>query len=273
MIATYQEESYVCDTCGKSFTQLKAFNVHKTTHIETFDYACEICSKKFKYADGARYCKLRHIRKAREEYICKICGGKFAGASNLNSHLISHSTVQRYSCSICDMRFKRKSGLNLHMENHRSERNSACPYCPSRFNSWSTLEKHLVQHTGVYPYQCEFPACDKKFYPRLKYIQHYEAHMDAESLVFSCHVCDKRYSRDHFLSHHLKHAHQIEPQDKDWNRKFNRRRQPVVLKRGLPATNANAVVEKDEQVVVGEAADEELKEAVEYIEQYDDDDL
>lgn len=261
MTATYQEESYVCDTCGKPFAQLKALNIHVASHKETFDYACVICSKKFKHEQGAYGCKMRHIREAREEYICKICGGKFACTSNLTSHLISHSTVQRYSCSICDMRFKRKSGLHLHMETHKSERNSICPYCPSRFNTWSSLEKHLIHHTGVYPYQCDFPACDKKFFSRLKYIQHYETHMDAESLVFSCTLCDQRYSRDHFLSNHLKQAHQIEPQDKGWNRKFNRQRQPVVVKKGLAA---NAVEE------VGEPSDKELKEAVKYIDQYDD---
>uniref|UniRef100_A0A1Q3F1F6 C2h2-type zn-finger protein n=1 Tax=Culex tarsalis TaxID=7177 RepID=A0A1Q3F1F6_CULTA len=260
MVVTYAKESYVCDTCGKPFSQSQAFETHLATHRETSDYPCPICSKKFKHETTARACELRHLRQT-VDYSCNICGGKFASSSHLKSHLISHSETTPFSCSICGLRFKRKTSLRMHMVYHGSDRNFRCPYCPSQFYTGSTLEKHLIQHTGIYPYECDFPGCGAKFRPRLKYIQHFEeAHMADSARLFRCHLCEQRFSRDHFLSNHLKYAHQIEPQDRGWRGKFKRKSQPRVGPSGGGPAAPEGTVEEGE-----DDDDEEMAEAVGYI--------
>uniref|UniRef100_A0A8D8JQ24 Zinc finger protein 26 n=1 Tax=Culex pipiens TaxID=7175 RepID=A0A8D8JQ24_CULPI len=254
MVATYEEESFVCDTCGKAFSRFPAFDTHLALHKEATDYPCPICSKAYKHKRQARGCELRHIKKATAEYVCKICGGKFANSSNLYSHLISHTEATRFSCSICGMRFKRKMGLRSHMVLHGSTRKFACQYCPSRFHTTSALEKHMIQHTGIFPYECDFPGCGQKIRARLKYIQHIESHVDDSERLFGCHLCEQRYSRDHFLSQHLKYAHQIEPQDKSWKAKFNRQSQPGIRRSSV-------------QVGQIEDGEDEEEMTVEYIEQ------
>lgn len=51
--------------------------------------------------------------------------------------------------------------------------------------------------------------------------------------VHRCELCPARYSQDHFLSNHVKYTHRLEPQDKSWNEKFNRRGPSNRMKGGV----------------------------------------
>lgn len=55
------------------------------------------------------------------------------------------------------------------------------------------------------------------------FIKHYESHVDAVEKIYQCNLCPLKYSQRHFLSNHIKYKHRIEPQDKEWNDKFNRK--------------------------------------------------
>ncbi|XP_065084365.1 zinc finger protein 345-like [Ochlerotatus camptorhynchus] len=224
----YYEKVHVCDTCGKGFAQENSLDVHMATHKTKAEFPCPICGKKYKHGSNVRNCMVRHERP--KQHKCKICNVTFPAASNLYSHMISHSEDRRYKCDVCGQSFKRSFHLRKHMNTHTSEKNYPCKYCSSKFCSTTELYKHEIRHTGMYPYECEI--CDKKLTTRQVFIKHYESHVEEAEKVFQCNLCPLKYSQDHFLSNHIKYKHRIEPQDKHWNDKFNRKG-PNRLKGGI----------------------------------------
>ncbi|XP_055631142.1 zinc finger protein 90-like [Toxorhynchites rutilus septentrionalis] len=214
----YYDKIHTCDICGKGFSQKKALVLHLATHKTEAEHPCAQCGKRYKHDTLARRCEIRHDRP--QEYRCRFCNATFPNGSNLNSHLVSHSDERHYKCDICNQTFKRSTHLQSHKIKHTSEKNYSCKYCPSKFGSSTAQHKHEILHTGIYPYRCEI--CGKVAKTRLHYVKHYEAHIEGSLKVFQCHLCEQRYSKDHFLSNHMKYSHRIEPQDKDWDKKFNR---------------------------------------------------
>ncbi|XP_055595386.1 zinc finger protein 345-like isoform X2 [Uranotaenia lowii] len=214
----YYEKVHVCDICGKGFSQEHALDLHLATHKTEPEFACPTCKKMYKHEALVRSCMVRHERP--KEHRCKICQVTFPAASNLYSHMVSHSEDRRHKCDVCGHSFKRSFHLKKHQNIHTSQKNYPCQYCPARFCSTTELYKHEIRHTGIFPYQCEI--CNKKLTTRQVYIKHYEAHMEESLKIFRCSICPLKFSRDHFLSNHIKYKHKIEPQDKSWNEKFNR---------------------------------------------------
>ncbi|XP_055548101.1 zinc finger protein ZFP2-like [Wyeomyia smithii] len=215
----YYDKAHMCEICGKGFAQESILTVHMARHKSEANFPCPICGKKYKHETIVRDCITRHNRP--KEHKCKICNVRFSGASNLYSHMISHSEDRRYKCDICGQKFKRSFHLRKHKSIHTSERNYPCRYCPSRFSSTTELYKHEIRHTGQYPYECSL--CSKKLTTRQVYIKHFESHIEDRHKIFCCEICPQRFSQNHFLSNHIKYTHRIEPQDKNWNEKFNRR--------------------------------------------------
>ncbi|XP_065074468.1 zinc finger protein 83-like [Ochlerotatus camptorhynchus] len=213
----YDAKVHMCEVCGKGFHQARTLDLHMATHVEQADHPCFTCGKKYRHETLARHCMLRHKRPT--EHRCRICQAVFSDSSNLNSHLISHSDVRKHKCQLCEETFKRPGHLRMHMETaHTQESNFRCRHCSKQFSTPSTLKRHEIDHTGKYPYRCE--VCGKPFKTRKYYVEHYEKHIGESAKVYRCHLCEERYSRQYFLSNHLKFSHRIEPTEVGWNAKF-----------------------------------------------------
>ncbi|XP_037836926.1 uncharacterized protein zgc:113176 isoform X2 [Kryptolebias marmoratus] len=83
-----EEKPYVCNTCGKTFSDLSMLNFHQKTHQVEKSFSCETCLKSFARRD-------RLIR-----------------------HMITHTGEKPYSCEICGDRFGLKNDLVRHMRKH-----------------------------------------------------------------------------------------------------------------------------------------------------------
>ncbi|XP_001846151.2 zinc finger protein 11 [Culex quinquefasciatus] len=225
----YYEKVHICETCGKGFAQENSLAVHLATHKSHPEFPCPTCGKKYKHESNVRNCVARHERP--KQHRCKICNVTFPAASNLYSHMVSHSEERRFKCDVCGMTFKRSFHLRKHQNTHTSVRNFACRHCPSRFSTTTELYKHEIRHTGQYPYQCG--VCRKQLTTRQVFIKHVESHVADGDKVHRCELCPARYSQDHFLSNHVKYTHRLEPQDKSWNEKFNRRGPSNRMKGGV----------------------------------------
>ncbi|XP_062545986.1 zinc finger protein 271-like [Armigeres subalbatus] len=252
----YYDKVHVCDICGKSFVQEHSLVVHIATHKTKAEFPCPICGKKYKHKSKVRNCVVQHERP--KQHKCKICNVSFPAASNLYSHMISHSEDRRHKCDVCGQTYKRSFHLRKHMNSHTTEKYFACKYCSSKFSTTTELYKHEIRHTGLYPYECDI--CDKKLTTRQVLIKHYESHMDDSDKVFVCQLCPEKFSRDHFLSNHIKYKHRLEPQDKQWNDKFNRKG-PNRLRGGrrLPGVRGQLKVDDSSQ-------DEEMNDDTDVVE-------
>uniref|UniRef100_A0A1Q3F817 C2h2-type zn-finger protein n=1 Tax=Culex tarsalis TaxID=7177 RepID=A0A1Q3F817_CULTA len=224
----YYEKVHACQLCGKAFAHENSLAVHAATHKSHPTFPCPTCGKKYKHESNVRNCIARHERP--KQHRCKICNVTFPAASNLYSHMVSHSDERRFKCNVCGLSYKRSFHLRKHQNTHSSIRNFACRHCPSRFSTTTELYKHEIRHTGQYPYQCG--VCGKQLTTRQVFIKHVEGHVADADKVHRCELCPARYSQDHFLSNHIKYTHRLEPQDKGWNEKFNRKGAPNRMKGG-----------------------------------------
>ncbi|XP_011706658.1 PREDICTED: zinc finger protein OZF-like, partial [Wasmannia auropunctata] len=79
-------ENFVCDYCGKCFSDKSKLCVHISTHLRVED----------------------------RKYQCDICQKKFITNSNLTVHKRIHSGVRPYKCDVCSFSFRHTDSLKRH---------------------------------------------------------------------------------------------------------------------------------------------------------------
>lgn len=117
---------YQCCYCGKKFTTTKALRRHEDIHLRILE--CEKCNIKFKNLQHLlRHQRTEHggrgdfdsyestKRKTQvKNFECNVCQKKFAKASILKAHEVSHSDLKPFECTKCNKKFKRSKTLTQH---------------------------------------------------------------------------------------------------------------------------------------------------------------
>lgn len=86
-----RRESFVCEECGKSFTENHRLKQHMMTHTGDRPHTCTICGKAFARRTAFRQHLLIHTGK--RPYVCDICGKAFTQKPGLICHRKSHPGV------------------------------------------------------------------------------------------------------------------------------------------------------------------------------------
>lgn len=86
-----RRESFVCEECGKSFSENHRLKQHMMTHTGDRPHDCHICGKAFARRTAYRQHLLIHTGK--RPYICDICGKAFTQKPGLICHRKSHPGV------------------------------------------------------------------------------------------------------------------------------------------------------------------------------------
>nr|XP_013212991.2 PR domain zinc finger protein 14 [Ictidomys tridecemlineatus] len=113
------EDSCICSTCGKCFSQSSSLNKHMRVHSGDRPYQCVYCTKKFTASSILR----THIRQHSGEkpFKCKYCGKSFASHAAHDSHVRrSHKEDDGGSCLICGRTFPDSDALYCHMQFHEN---------------------------------------------------------------------------------------------------------------------------------------------------------
>ncbi|XP_065161146.1 LOW QUALITY PROTEIN: zinc finger protein 569-like [Atheta coriaria] len=226
---------FLCDICGKRFTNAKNFKIHIKNHsgdVKTkliSGYSCSTCKKVFRTMSNLKehvnYCsgnlpfkctkchkkfpsttklknhiKLKHEKKFTS--ICSICNIGFVQISDYKRHMISHSTHKKFNCSQCDKSYKTLSNLNFHMKFHAKKLPFLCEICTKGFMRKEYLESHMASHTGEKNFCCTM--CDKKFVSQKNLDAHLKYHNGGINKK-SCNICGKVISKialeDHLRTH------------------------------------------------------------------------
>ncbi|XP_033107140.1 histone H4 transcription factor-like [Anneissia japonica] len=182
---------------------------HIRTHTQAKQYACVVCGSLFanrsKFFDHIH----RQIALDQQKFQCSHCSKIYATERLLRDHIRSH--VNNYKCPHCEMTCPAPSGIQKHIRwRHSNERPFACQYCDRSFKSLSGLRGHLDCHNQQQIYECCFENCKFRSTTLSNLQCHFNIyHKFQGKACYSCHLCDKKFTRGFSLTKHLKGIHKL----------------------------------------------------------------
>lgn len=106
---------YLCDTCGKGFSQKNKLTTHYRVHTGDKPYKCSYCDKCFTKKD---YLVLHErIHSGEKPYSCSYCGKRFNQDASLRIHVRGHTGERPYVCELCNNGYISRAALKVHLNN------------------------------------------------------------------------------------------------------------------------------------------------------------
>lgn len=137
-----QKKSYLCSTCGKSFTTKHSLAEHTNAHTGVKPHVCEHCGKSFSYESALRDHRYTHTDA--KHFWCSHCQKGFSQRSGLKMHMRIHRQHKMFVCTECDRGFTQKQALQRHERVHKGEKPFVCKHCNRFFTDASIIRRHLI---------------------------------------------------------------------------------------------------------------------------------
>ncbi|OWF53941.1 uncharacterized protein LOC110445760 [Mizuhopecten yessoensis] len=157
----YEKPEYPCDQCDKRFSTKYVLNYHiKAEHMGIRkSFLCPTCGKSFTQKNS--YIQHANVHMGLRPHICKVCNKSFAYEKSLKEHKYTHDEVKRFKCVVCDKLFRQSSALAIHMKVHKGGKDHLCGVCGKGFTQKQALYRHERIHNGDKPFSCGL--CARKF--------------------------------------------------------------------------------------------------------------
>ncbi|XP_074543342.1 uncharacterized protein LOC141803280 [Halichoeres trimaculatus] len=196
-----EEKPFSCCECGKRFTRKSNLMAHMPHHSKLKPFSCSECDKS--YCDETRLARHMKLHTKGKPFSCSECGKEFKHKHILNIHMRIHTGERPFCCSDCGKRFNQKSLLTRHMRIHTEGTPFSCSECEKQFKHEHLLARHMRIHTGERPFSCS--VCHKTFKQQAHLSSH--MHIHTEEKPYSCTECSKSFYRKwHLTSHMLMHS-------------------------------------------------------------------
>ncbi|XP_052233490.1 uncharacterized protein LOC127846353 isoform X3 [Dreissena polymorpha] len=197
------EESFICQQCGKSFSTKSNLTKHILLHGDK-QHKCPYCEKAF-HLDIYLKEHLSGVHLNHFKYQCNDCGRMMKSKTGFNEHVrVFHTkNAQVYTCPECNKQFKQRGNLRSHMFSHSEERKFACDICLKSFKYPDQLSRHKLEHRSTVKFSCII--CNKNFFRNTELKKHIELYHSG--LVYVCGVCNARCGHRHTLVRHYKRKH------------------------------------------------------------------
>jgi len=196
------EQSFVCDTCGKTFGSKDSLRGHmRIVHDPQYGkHKCDKCDKLL-----ATAYQLASHKKAQHEghnvFPCEQCGKILSSQVNLNMHVKTvHDQIKDFSCPHCDYSVSSSTALSVHVKSAHLGVKHSCDKCDAEFSSYSSLHSHKLVHSENRPYVCQI--CGKGF----KKKTHCEIHTRNihSTSSYTCEDCGKSFKSEQYLLDHMR---------------------------------------------------------------------
>ena len=202
-------EPYQCDICPSKFKRNSNWRSHRKIHLDSKNFDCAVCLKKFQNGTSAANCLKRHDTPDDIQYPCTVenCGSVLKTENGRRVHMKKHEERKYPICTICTRTLSARSELNRHMKyvHGNIEKNFGCSVCGLKWATKYQLENHMKIHSGqIFP--CIFEGCKSKsntqyglnFHFKKKHgqVNHRrpfgEIEMD-QNKRFTCEICEKSF--------------------------------------------------------------------------------
>ena len=198
---------FKCDECPAAFKRNAGWHTHKKTHMESQDFQCAVCQKKFKHRMSARRCLDVH-QNGYTSYTCTYenCTTVLSTLAGFQYHIKAHSPRERVSCTVCTRTLSSNSELRRHTRGvHGNEQKKyACQICGVKTSTNAQLSRHGLIHNGD-SFNCSIEGCTRKsntqygmnFHMKKKHgqVKHRRPIEDIEKdqeKLLDCTLCDKK---------------------------------------------------------------------------------
>lgn len=181
---------YVCDECGKAFSDKRNMNEHKKIHGRTK----HTVSNDYIELDGVE------IVLTKEQLLkleCPICGKKFSSKKSMQLHVQIHGD-KRIKCRLCEKLFANVKYYRRHMNNAHSGKNET----PVQQDLCIKEYEDGMSSSIPVDWLCEY--CNLDFELEIRLARHIvKVHSD-EKQEHPCHICGEKFTQSQDLLLHMR---------------------------------------------------------------------